>query len=234
MARICQRSTCPFECLWRSDMVERVRITPNLMRLRNASGGIVFDTNNRYIKTESPGDLSLAQSSPAPYPLRPNQISYSMGTLIHWIPSVAANQTYSVEYTPAVSGFFAVHPALGLGGGGVPRGEQVTVQDIISVSQGSTKIWSRKVFALLFADPSSGGVQLTGVLASLSKSGDAVGDSDLIPASAGLTYRFHKDSTSMTSAPSSGGTASQYTFSGHNIAIHFLTGLDTLPLKVTV
>lgn len=48
--------------------VERVRITPNLMRLKNSSGGVIFDTTNRYIKTTSPGSINLAAVSPAPFP----------------------------------------------------------------------------------------------------------------------------------------------------------------------
>jgi hypothetical protein len=38
------------------------------MRLKNSSGGVIFDTTNRYIKTTSPGSINLAAVSPAPFP----------------------------------------------------------------------------------------------------------------------------------------------------------------------
>lgn len=211
-------------------MVERVRITPTLMRLKDASGEVVFDTNNRYIITESPGELNLAQSSPAPYPLNANQINYSMGTLVYLRANLGPNDTYSVEFTPAVDGFFSVHPRLGIGGGseGFPAGIANTDQDIVTVSQGGTKIWSRKISAIYFFGGIIGPITAVDVRTSLH--GDAVGVNEAIAASAGITYRFHKDSTSMTA----NNGAFAYITTGHTIAIHFFTGVDTLPLKVTV
>ena len=49
--------------------VERVLITPNLMRLRNSSNGIVFDTTNRYIKTDAGSSFSVTAMANAPFPI---------------------------------------------------------------------------------------------------------------------------------------------------------------------
>ena len=49
--------------------VERVLITPNLMRLKNSSGSVVFDTTNRYIKTDSGSSFSVTAVARAPFPI---------------------------------------------------------------------------------------------------------------------------------------------------------------------
>ena len=49
--------------------VERVLITPNLMRLKNSSGSVVFDTTNRYIKTDSGSSFSVTAVAKAPFPI---------------------------------------------------------------------------------------------------------------------------------------------------------------------
>jgi hypothetical protein len=51
-------------------MVERVKISPTLFRVNNASGDAKFSTDFRYIKTISPGSLNLAILSTSPAPLR--------------------------------------------------------------------------------------------------------------------------------------------------------------------
>lgn len=49
--------------------VQRVLITPNLMRLKNSSGSIVFDTTNRYIKTDSGSSFAVTAVARAPFPI---------------------------------------------------------------------------------------------------------------------------------------------------------------------
>ena len=47
-------------------MVERVRITPTDMTLRNAGGGVVFSTDYRYIKTDPSGNMQLTPTASTP------------------------------------------------------------------------------------------------------------------------------------------------------------------------
>lgn len=51
-------------------MVERVRITPEAMTLRDAGGNPTFSTDFRYIKNVSPGTLSLTQENKIPVPYK--------------------------------------------------------------------------------------------------------------------------------------------------------------------
>lgn len=48
--------------------VERVRIEPERMVLKNSDGSVAFDTNNNYIRTDVAGEFSLQQVGAVPIP----------------------------------------------------------------------------------------------------------------------------------------------------------------------
>lgn len=54
-------------------MVERVRITPTNMTLKNASGGIAFSTDYKYIRTDPNGNMRLT-------PVAATPINYAFGS----------------------------------------------------------------------------------------------------------------------------------------------------------
>lgn len=46
--------------------VERVKITPNQFTCRDSNSNVVFDTNNRYLKTDATGSLLMATAATLP------------------------------------------------------------------------------------------------------------------------------------------------------------------------
>jgi hypothetical protein len=105
--------------------VERVRINPNIMRLKNASGTTIFDTTNRYIKTTSPGSINLAALAPAPFPNGITSLSDGAGFLI-FNKHLNALTVDAEETLPTVSnvGFLGFRQTMfaAVGGGGPQAG----------------------------------------------------------------------------------------------------------------
>lgn len=142
--------------------VERVRITPNIMRLKNASGTTIFDTTNRYIKTTLPGSINLAALAPAPFPSGRATLADGAGFL-YYLGSMQGKTVDTTLTLPTVSnpGYLQFRTSMmSWAGGGIGPANYGRQGTLAQVKKNGTHLfnvehWLGRLF------PDSGGPQQT-------------------------------------------------------------------------
>lgn len=100
--------------------VERIKITPNQFTCRDSNNNVVFDTNNRYLKTDATGSLLMATAATLPQSI--------IGTDLHERGSMFIGNSGSTYSTGKIlhAGTLQSNALLASGGnGGVLYGSEV-------------------------------------------------------------------------------------------------------------
>lgn len=152
--------------------IERVKITPTLMRLKNSSGTTIFDSNNRYLKTVTNGSLNIANITLGALPTSWTDIEFVSGYPLfsHSFPytEINSNDPTFTNNTilPAVAkpGYLKLIPhALNGGGSGTPGGA-LELGDIYWLYKNNTLVAKVKERKLSFSGYVDGvGTVQTGV-----------------------------------------------------------------------
>lgn len=204
-------------------MVERVLITPTLMRLKNASGNIVFDTGNKYIRTDSTGTFKLDALTASPCPSGANILNGVMGgTVVSVVSSSFHDTAFSYTFTPPADGYLDCQRYLGHDGdlGPAFAGGNGDSNVFLLKTTGDVLLSRRFRLSAMRAPDSQ---YVVGIAFHINNVTDAVGPLPF-PVTAGTTYTIYK-------------TASLWQNNanyGNNLTFHmyYYSNTATLPLKV--
>lgn len=204
-------------------MVERVLITPTLMRLKNASGNIVFDTGNKYIRTDTTGTFKLDALTKSPCASGANLLSGTMGgTVVGVVSSSFAGSAWSYTFTPPADGYFDCQRSLGLDGfGGPPLGGGSGDKVVFNVKTTGSVLLSRRFYYVAMRDPGTNYVG--GFSFFIDNASNTVGSLPF-PVTAGTTYTIYKESGIWNNNANLGLNC--------NFHLYYYSNTATLPLKV--
>ena len=204
-------------------MVERVLITPTLMRLKNASGNIIFDTGNKYIRTDSTGTFKLDALTASPCPSGANILNGVMGgTVVSVVSSSFHDTAFSYTFTPPADGYLDCQRHLGIDGdAGQPIGGGDGDSNVFMVKTTGDVLLSRRFRLTAMREPGTNYV--IGLAFNINNATNTVGTLPF-PVTAGTTYTIYK------TADTWNGNANY----GNNLTFHmyYYSNTATLPLKV--
>jgi hypothetical protein len=220
--------------------IERVRITPTQITLKDSTNKVVFDTNNQYIRTEPAGNLKLNTQIPA---LRFTtysgivEASNVQGVILGYITSnyITANGQTPTYRFPEFTGSLLIASSTYIEGGGQPLQVillrlKVFINEILTASNSGTTSGSFPGSRHIIFNPTTGG---GATVVPLAEPGnwrwDNVGPGSLIRL--GPMYRTSSDGVTAVTDPYTGGTPASEGLCFTVIA--FQNQINTLPLTVT-
>jgi hypothetical protein len=216
--------------------VERVRITPTQITLKDASNKVVFDTNNQYIRTEPSGNLKLNTQIPA---LRFTtssgvvEASNVQGVVLGYVTSdiITVNGQTPTYRFPEFTGSLVISASAFVEGGGQPLQViilrlKVYINEILTASNSGAYPGSRHI---IFNPNSGGGVTAVPLANPAYWQWDNVAPGSLIRL--GPMYRTASDGSTPVIDPYTGGSPAGPAMCFTVIA--FQNQINTLPLTVT-
>lgn len=221
--------------------IERVKITPSLMRLKDSSGNTIFDTNNRYLKTVTNGSLNLANITLGPLPTSWTGLGFVSGFPLflrsyQWPeinsndPVVTNNQIVNSVSKP---GYLKLIPhSLNGDGDGTP-GTPINIGDIYWVYKNNTLVAKVKERKISLSGTVNGSTVQTGVsyyTYIVDSSGTEVSSLTFTISPSDVFKIVYKWVLSNSLAPEHNYWTSASTSA---LVMFYYTGTYTLPLEVT-
>lgn len=220
--------------------VERVRITPTQITLKDANSRVVFDTNNQYIRTEPTGNLKLNTQMPALRFITYNETVEAtnvQGVVLGYITSdrITVNGETPTYRFPEFTGSLVITVSSFIEGGGSPQVVillrlKVSINGVLTVSNsGSTSGSYPGSRHVVFSPNTGGGVAVLPLGNPAYWKWDNIAPGSLIQL--GPLYRTSSDGVTPVNDPYTGaspaGAGLCYT------VIAFQNEISTLPLTVT-